>query len=281
MTDADQICASPGIVGTQLGPLCDCRGILKQNDKMYQDYAVRLKTYRDMEDALNNYNIQLAEWDKKRKEYQTPLDEYREKTTWCQDFGNIGKTVQSACPDLNPNLKFIGQEVNNSTCWNVTCGYSDDYIARSMNAWKVQHTPPPPVPDPILPGTLIGQDVNCCLQQFSNITGDSVAFRNIIQTCGEALDCCVQNPQACVRDSYGRILSCQADSPTQSPSLPPSLPPSTTPLASQTPSPPGQYSPSPSPTTTSGVEAWFSTHIALVASIATVLVAILAYLLFR
>lgn len=272
MTDADEICASSSIVGTQLGPLCDCRGILKQNDKMYQDYATRLKTYREMEDALNDYNTKLGAWDTDRKAYQKPLDEYRQNTSWCLGFDKVGKTVDSACPDLDPNLKTVSQEVSNSTCWDVTCGYTDAYITKNMNDWRAAHTPPPPVPQPIAPGTLIGQDVNCCLQQFSNITGDSVAFRNIIQTCGEALDCCVKNPQACVRDSYGRILSCQADSPTVPPSLPP---PPITPSPSLSPATPSSTS-TPSPT-----NSWFLDHIALVASIASVLIALLAYILLR
>lgn len=206
-------------VGSQLQSLCDCRKVLNANAKIYRDYIAQMKEYEEEEAVYNKYLSDQKDWDTLRKAEQAPYDDFRTKVSYCL-VPFVSTNVLEACPKANSNYKYITDEKTNNTCYEVTCGWSDDYINREMAGWRAKNPQPESVIEPVRPGGLTGQDVSCCLQNFSQISSNNPAmFNRVIQNCTQALECCITNPETCVRDSQGHILSCGRASPS-SPTTP-------------------------------------------------------------
>lgn len=225
--DVDRMCNDSH--DPQITALCACRAVLENNSRLYTDFIKQMKDYSQSNQKYQDYLKARSQHLQERNDEQT---RWNNAVMYgpCQGVVDQCNTLNAdwtrksgtGIEECDPSSFLHGR---------AYCKYTDEFIQRKMAEWEVTHPPPPVVGQPILPGTFSLPDVECCSQSFSNISGDSVQFGNVIQECQLEINNKIEN---IIGD---RTHTLAPVSPTTSPPSPTTSPPSSTSLTSPPQSP--------------------------------------------
>lgn len=190
---------------SQMSSLCSCRDALRINQQLLKDYIEQSDYYTDAKADYDKYLLEVSDRKNRRDLFESKVLGYRNRLA-CSGSGvfDTAKTCSDSSVALPLSPKdywesdttkvsrsdwrgggYTGFENCGDGIFNIraVCKYNDTGKKAWMDRWDYHFPPPYEASEPIPPAELKLNNIMCCDQSFSNISGNQVQFDNVIQDC--------------------------------------------------------------------------------------------------